>query len=270
MGKRVRFPEVFLNWGLANWVNTQAQNKQLGYAALRDRTVSAAVPRVRSYPNESNNIPIDQWSAHYIVLENLPQTLDLSVIGSGSGNLYATTLYLPSNGRSVVTPIPFDTKNRGYLRREGLLRDGEMILMVTAEAPQTFRYTAVAFPDANNVIDAVVPRQPLSDTAPDALTYALGNLTQPSAPPANFTPGMQLKPMAQVHLASDYADVVISGPNASYLYAASDWGLEIFTLIEPTQPARLGEIATPGRARSVAVEGDTAYVADGAAGVPNH
>ena len=266
-GKRVRFPEVFLNWGLANWVNTQAQNKQLGYASLRDRTVSAAVPRVRSYPNESNNIRIDQWSAHYIALENLPQTLDLSVIGSGSGNLYATTLYLPSNGRSVVTPIPFNAKNRGYLRQEGLLRDGEMILMVTAEAPQTFRYTAVALPDANNVVDAVVPRQPLSDTVPDALTHALGNLTQPSAPPANFTPGMQLKPMAQVHLASDYADVVISGPNASHLYAASDWGLEIFTLIEPTQPARLGEIATPGRARSVAVEGDTAYVADGAAGV---
>ena len=120
-GKSVRFPEVFLNWGLANWVNTQAQNKQLGYAALRDRKVSAVVPRVRSYPNERNNIPIDEWGAHYIVFENLPETLDLSVIGSGSGNLYATTLYLPSNRRAVVTPIPFDTKNRGQIRREGLL-----------------------------------------------------------------------------------------------------------------------------------------------------
>ena len=265
-GKSIRFPEVFLNWGLANWVNTQAHNKQLGYAALPDRKVSAVVPRVRSYPNEVNNISIDQWGARYIVFENLPETLDLSVIGRGSGNLYATTLHLPSNGRSVVTPIPFDTKNSGQIRREGLLRDGKIILMITADKPQTFRYAAVGVPAAN-VEGAIVPRQRVSDTMPDAVTHALGNLTQPSAPPANFTPGMQLKPMSQIHLASDYVDVAIGGPNASYLYAASNWGLEIFTLIEPTQPARIGEIATPGRARSVAVEGDTAYVADGAAGV---
>ena len=266
-GSSVRFPEVFLNWGLANWVNTQAQNKQLGYASLQDRKVSAVVPRVRSYPNEANNIPIDQWGAHYIVFENLPETLDLSVIGSGSGNLYATTLYQPSDGRPVVTPIPFDTKNRGHLRREGLLRGGEIILMVTADVPQTFRYVAVDMPAANNVGAVDVPRQRVFDTAPDAVTHALGNLTQRSVSPANLTPETQLEPRTQIHLASDYTDVVIGGPNASYLYAASDWGLEIFTLIEPTQPVRIGEIATPGRARSVAVDGDTAYVADGAAGV---
>ena len=93
-GKSIRFPEVFLDWGLANWVNTQGQNRQLGYSSLRDRTVSAVVPRVFRYPGEANNIAIDQWSAYYIVFENLPETLDISVIGSGSGNLYATTLYL--------------------------------------------------------------------------------------------------------------------------------------------------------------------------------
>ena len=266
-GSSDRFPEVFLNWGLANWVNTQAQNRQLGYSALRDRKVSAVVPRVRSYPNEANNTPIDEWGARYIVFENLPETLDLSVIGSGAGNLYATTLYQPLTGRPVVTPVPFDTKNRGYLRREGLLRAGRIVLMVTADVPQTFRYVAVDMP-ANNVEGVVgVPRQRVSDLTPDTVTYALGNLTQRSAPPVNFTPGMQLKPMTQIHLASDYTDVAIRGPNASHLYAASDWGLEIFTLIEPTQPARIGEIATPGRARSVAIGGDTAYVADGAAGV---
>ena len=266
-GKSDRFPEVFLKWGLANWVNTQAQNKQLGYASLRDRKVSAITPRVRSYPNAANNIPVDQWSAHYIVFQNLPKTLDLSVIGNGSGNLYATTLYLPSNGRPVVTPIPFNTKNRGHLRREGLLRDGEIVLMVTADVPQTFRYVAVDLPAANDADGVEAPRQRVSDTAPDAVTYALGNLTQTSVSLAKLTPETQLEPRAQIHLASDYTDVVIGGPNASHLYAASDWGLEIFTLIEPTQPARMGEIATPGRARSVAVEGNTAYVADGTAGV---
>lgn len=266
-GKRARFPEVFLKWGLANWVNTQAQNKQLGYASLRDRKVSAIAPRVRSYPNEANNISIDQWSAHYIVFQNLPKTLDLSVIGNGSGNLYATTLYLPSNGRPVVTSIPFNTKNRGHLRREGLLRDGEIVLMVTADVPQTFRYVAVDLPAANNANEVEAPRQRALDTAPDAVTYALGNLTQPSVSLAKITPETQLEPRTQIHLASDYTDVVIGGPNDLHLYAASDWGLEIFTLIEPTQPARMGEIATPGRARSVAVEGNTAYVADGTAGV---
>ena len=266
-GKSIRFPEVFLNWGLANWVNTQGQNKQLGYSSLRDRTVSAVVPRVFRYPSEANNIAIDQWSAYYSVFENLPETLDISVIGNGSGNLYATTLYLPSNGRAAVAPVPFDTKNRGHIRRDGLQRNGEIVLMITADAPQTFRYVADV-PAANNVEGAIgAPRQHAPDTVPDAVTYALGNLTQPSARLKNLTPRMQLEPMTQIHLASDYTDVEIGGANASSLYAASDWGLEIFTLIEPTQPVRIGEIGTPGRARSVAIEGDTAYVADSAAGV---
>ena len=266
-GKSIRFPEVFLNWGLANWVNTQAQNRQLGYSELRDRKVSAVVPRVFRYPNEANNIAIDQWSAHYIVFENLPETLDISVIGSGSGNLYATTLYLPSNGRASVTPILFDTKNRGLIRRDELQRNGEIVLMVTADTPQTLRYVADV-PADNNVEGVIgVPRQRMSDTVPDAITYALGNLTQPSVSRANLTPGTQLEPMTQIHLASDYTDVEIGGANASYLYAASDWGLEIFTLAEPTRPVRIGEIATQDRARSVAIEGDTAYVADSAAGV---
>lgn len=264
-GKSIRFPGVFLNWGLANWVNTQAQSKRLGYASLPDRKVSATVPRVFSYPSEANNIPIDQWGAYYIVFRNLPETLDISVIGNGSGNLYATTLYLPPNGRGSITPVPFNTRNRGHIQREGLLRNGEVVLMVTADAPQTLRYIATDVPAANNVVG--VPRQYAPDTAPDAVTYALGNLTQRSARPSNFTPGTQLEPMTQIHLASDYTDVEVGGVNGSHLYAASDWGLEIFTLIEPTQPVRIGEIVTPGSARSVAVEGDTAYVADSAAGV---
>ena len=266
-GRSDRFPEVFLNWGLANWVNSQAENKRLGYAALPDRKVSATVRRIRSYPNEANNISIDQWGAHYILFENLPETLDLSVIGRGSGNIYATTLYQPPNRRPIVTRVPFDAQNRGHLRRTELLRNGKMVLMVTADIPQTFRYVAVDMPanDDQGVID--IPRQRVSDTTPDAVTHALGNLTQRSAIPTKLTPETQLEPRTHIHLASDYTDVAIGGPNASHLYTASNWGLEIFTLREPTKPARIGEIGTPGRARSVAVEGNTAYVADGAAGV---
>ena len=267
-GKSVRFPEVFLNWGLANWVNTLARGRQLGYASLRDRKVNAAMPRVFSYPNEANNIPIDQWGAHYIVFQNLPETLDMSVIGADIGNLYATTLYLPPNGQAVVTPFPFDTENRGYIRREGLQRGGELVLMVTADTPQTFRYVAVDLPAANNIKRIVEPpRQRVSDAIPDSVTHALRNHAQPSPAPTNLTPKTSLEPMTQIHLASNYTDVEIGGMDGTYLYAASHWGLEIFTLIEPTKPARLGEIATPGRAQAVAVDGETAYIADGAAGV---
>ena len=231
-------------------MNTKVHGGQFGYASLRDRKVTAAVPRVFSYPSEANNIAIEQWGAHYIVFENLPNTLDISVFGNGFGNLYATTLYLPSNGKAVVTPVPFDRKNGGHIQRKGLLRNSKIVLMVTADAPQTLRYVATARPAVNNIEAIIaVPRQQVSDILPDVITDALGNLTQPSLPPGWYsgleTTRTQLEPMTQIHLASDYADVAIGGPQASYLYTASDWGLEIFTLIDPTQPVRIGEIATP-------------------------
>ena len=263
-GRSERFPEVFLNWGLANWMNAQARNKRLGYTGLRNRKVTAAVPRVFSYPSEMNGIGIDQWSAHYIRFENLPETLDISLTGTDSGNLYATTLYLPVNGQAVVAPIPFDTQNRGHIRREGLQRNGEIVLMVTADAPQTFSYIAV---DKHENFEVGALREWTSETMPDVVTDALGSRTQPSLFPIDLKPETQLEPMTQIHLASDYTDIVMSGTDVAYLYAASHWGFEIFSLAEPAQPVRIGEIATPGRARSVVVDGDTAYVADGAAGV---
>ena len=263
-GRSERFPEVFLNWGLANWVNAPARNRKLGYAGLRNRRVTAAVPRVFSYPSEMNNIGIDQWSAHYIRFENLPETLDISLTGTDSGNLYAATLYLPVNGRAVVAPIRFDTENKGHIRREGLQRNGEIVLMVTADAPQTFSYIAV---DKREDFEIGALREWTSDTMPNVVTDALGSRTQPSLFPIALKPETQLEPMTQIHLASDYTDIVMSDRDVAYLYAASHWGFEIFSLAEPTQPVRIGEIATPGQARSVVVAGDTAYVADGAAGV---
>ena len=179
--RSVRFPEVFLNWGLANWTNTQARNRQLGYANLRDRRVNAAVPRVSNYPNRANNLPIDQWSVNYTVFQNLPETLDMSVTGTDTGNLYATTLYLTPDRQAEITPIPFDTENRGYIRQEGLQRRGELVLMVTTDTPGTFRYVAAAPPDISNAERAIGPlRQRVSDVIPDAITFALRNSAQPS------------------------------------------------------------------------------------------
>lgn len=266
--KNVRFPEVFLNWGLANWVNTQAQNRQLGYANLSDRRVNAAVRRVSNYPNRTNNIPIDQWSVNYTVFQNLPETLDLSVTGVDTGNLYATTLYLTPDGQAVITPIPFDTNNKGHLREEGLQHRGELVLMVTTDTSQAFRYVAAVPPDLNDAERAIGPlRQHVSDVIPNSITFALKNRAQLSHRLADLTPETYLEPRTQIHLASDYTDVEIDDINGDYLYAASHWGLEIFTLAEPTQPARVGEIATPGKAQAVAIAGETAYIADGTAGV---
>ncbi|MDE0556011.1 MAG: hypothetical protein OXI24_17470, partial [Candidatus Poribacteria bacterium] len=267
-GKNVRFPEVFLNWGLANWANTQARNRQLGYANLSNRRVNAAVPRVSNYPNRTNNIPIDQWSVSYTVFQNLPETLDLSVTGADTGNLYATTLYLTPDGQAEITPIPFDTENKGHLRQEGLQRRGELVLMVTADTPGTFRYVAAAPPDVSDAERAMGPlRQHISDVIPNSITFAFKNRAQPSFRPANLTPKTYLEPKTAIHLASDYTDVEIGGIDEDYLYAASRWGLEIFTLVEPTKPTYVGEIATPGQARAVTVDGETAYIADGTAGV---
>lgn len=263
-GKSERFAEVFLNWGLANWLNAQARGKKLGYSALKHRKVSARVPRVVNYPSGANSIRIDQWSAHYTHFENLPETLDILVTGTHSGSLYATTLYLPPSGRVIVKPIRFDTQNRGHIQFEQLQREGEILLMITADAPQIVQYVAE---DMHVDFEVGALREQTSDTIPDAVTSDLGSRTQPSQFPTDLKPGTQLEPMTQIHLASDYIDVMIDGTEAPYLYAASNWGFEIFSLTEPTKPVRVGEIATPGRAQSVVVDGDTAYVADGAAGV---
>ncbi len=263
-GRSERFAEVFLNWGLANWVNAQAKAPKLGYSALKHRKITARVPRILNYPSGANNISIDQWSAHYIPFENLPETLSILVTGTNSGNLYATTLYLSPNGRAIFKPIRFDTQNRGHVQLEQLQRDGEIVLMITADAPQIVQYVAE---DMAADFEVGALRERTSDTIPDSLTYALGSRAQPSMFPTNLKPGTQLEPMTQIHLASDYTDVASGGTDVPYLYAASHWGFEIFSLTEPAKPVRVGEIATPGRAQSVVVDGDTAYVADGAAGV---
>ncbi len=265
--RSVRFPEVFLNWGLANWFNMPMRNRLLGYSHLRHRKVNAAVPHVSNYPKEAKDIPIDQWGIHYTVFQSLPATLDLLVTGADIGNIYATTLYLTPDGKAVITPIQFDTENKGHTRQDGLEHQGEFVLMVTADTPQMFRFVAATHPGADAETAIGMKREHVSDALPDAITYALRNRAQPSLRLTNLTPKTYLEPKTQIHLASDYTDVEIDGVDQSYLYAASQWGLEIFTLVEPTKPSRVGEIATPGQAQAVAVEDNIAYVADGAAGV---
>ena len=118
--------------------------------------------------------------------------------GADTGALYATTLYLTPDGEVVMTPIPFDTENRGYLRQEGLQRRGELVLMITADTPGTFRYVAAAPPDVNDAGRAIGPlRQRVSDVIPDSITFALKNRSQPSLRLADLTPKTYLEPKTQ-------------------------------------------------------------------------
>ena len=267
--RETRFADVFLNWGLANWLNNNTRAKQLGYQNLRNRKVTATVRRIRTYPTSADTTPIETWGAHYILFQNLPETLELALSGDEVGNLYAAALYVPSAAPPRLQSAPFDAENNGKIRFEGLQQNGQIVLIVTADTPQTLQYVAVggnSGPEPPLLVGE--PRQPTqSRSEPHAITHSLGNRTQPSAKKSNVS--YILEPMTQLHLASDYHDVAIhlTETGEPYLCAASDWGLEIFALTDSGKPARVGEIATPGKAQAVAVDADTAYVADGEGGV---
>lgn len=267
--RETRFADVFLNWGLANWLNNNTRAKQLGYQNLRNRKVTATVRRIRTYPTSADTTRIETWGAHYILFQNLPETLELALSGDEVGNLYAAALYLPTAAPTRLQSAPFDAQNNGKIRFEGLQQNGQIVLIVTADTPQTLQYVAVGGnPGPEPPLLVGKPRQPTqSRSEPNAITHSLGNRTQPSAKKSNVS--YILEPMTQLHLASDYHDVAIhlTETGEPYLCAASDWGLEIFALTDSGKPARVGEIATPGKAQAVAVDADTAYVADGEGGV---
>lgn len=268
-----RFADVFLNWGLANWLNNTARAKHLGYQNLRNRKSTATVQRVNTYPTSADTIAIETWGAHYILFQTLPETLEIALSGNEIGNLYATALHLPSAAlarlQNAPTEIQFDRQNNGKIRFDEVARGGQILLLVTADAPQTLRYVAVggtSSPEPPFVVGE--PRQPRqARDIPGTVTDSLGNRTQPSAKRANVS--YILEPLTQLHLASDYHDVAfhLTETDEPYLYAASDWGLEIFALTDAAKPVRVGEIATPGKAQAVAVDADTAYLADGEGGV---
>ncbi|MCH8295096.1 hypothetical protein IH992_28770 [Candidatus Poribacteria bacterium] len=260
LGKPERFADVFQNWALANFVNDINRGSLLGYKNLPNRRVTAQIQQVSSYPTIRFD-SLDDWGVRYVVLRNLPSQLEIALDGTGEGLLHAQIAHLPSNGPAAIHPIGFDENNNGRIELENLKPVDRVILMVTTTSASSFRYAATA--DGNSQI-AVGPLRPVrpSIVPPDTVTQAIGNQALPSLKRSNIS--YKLEPISQVHLSSNYQDVVVVGVHA---YAASDWGLEIFDLQTPTQPSLIGEIATPGNAQGVAVDGDVAYVADGVAGV---
>ncbi len=260
LGRQERFADVFQNWALANFVNNLARGSSLGYKNLPNRRVAASARQVSSYPT-IGAAKVEEWGARYIVFRNLPDQIEIALDGSGDGNLHARLALLPSNGAASVHAFTFDEDNNGQITLNDLNSRDRIVLMATSDVAQSFRYAATRDGASDIVIGPprqIAPSVPL----PDATTHASGSRSQPSHKRGNVD--FKLEPISQVHLSSDYQDVVV---DEGLVYAASDWGLEIFDLEMPSHPQLIGEIATPGNAQGITVDGETAYIADGAAGV---
>ena len=261
LGRSERFTDVFQNWAIANFVNDIRRGAIFGYESLPNKRVGRGVERaVNSYPTIRAD-SLEDWGVRYVTFQNLPPKLEIALDGAGKGEMYAQVVRIPRRGTPLIHPLRFDRNNNGRIVLNNLNPTDQVILMATTNSTQSFRYAATA--DGNSGIVVGAPRPvDLSIAAPDTITRAIGNRGQPSPKRSNVS--YKLEPMRQVHLSSSYQNVVVV---EKYAYAASDWGLEIFDLAIPTQPARIGEIATPGNAQEVAVDGDTAYIADGAEGL---
>ena len=259
LGRSERFADVFQNWALANFVNNLSRGKSLGYRNMRNRRIAAPVQEVSSYPTIRSAV-VENWGARYIVFRNLPNRIEITLDGSADGNLHAQLALLPSRGAASVHSIDFDEDNNGRIEFKDLNSRDRVVLMVTSTAAQSFRFAATTNGASGIVVGP--PRQLDSSAFPRATTHALGNRSQPSHKRTYVD--FKLEPVSQVHLSSYYQDLVVS---EGVVYAVSDWGLEVFDLETPIHPQLVGKIATPGNAQGIAINGETAYVADGAAGV---
>ncbi|MDE0300847.1 MAG: T9SS type A sorting domain-containing protein [Candidatus Poribacteria bacterium] len=260
LGRQERFAEVFQNWALANYVNNISRGRSLGYRNLQNRRVVAPTRQVSSYPN-IQSINIENWGVRYIVFRNLPDRIEIALDGTGDGKLHAKLALLPSNGTASVHSIDFDEKNNGMFKLDNLNPRDRVVLMVTSTTSQSFRFAA-SIEGASGI--NVGPPRPLdaSIALPETTTHAIGSHSQPSHRRSNID--FRLEPVSQIHLSSNYQDLVV---RETLIYAVSDWGLEILDLETPARPRAIGQIATPGNANGITVEGEMAYVADGAAGV---
>ena len=261
LGRSERFADVFQNWAIANYANDIRREQIFGYENLPNKRVNRGVERrVNSYPTIRAD-SLEDWGVRYVTFQNLPPQLEIALDGAGKGEMYAQVVRIPRRGTPMIHPLRFDENDNGRLELNNLNPTDQVMLVATTTSTQSYRYAGTSDGNSGIVVGAARPIDS-SNVAPGKITRAIGNRGQPIQKRPNIS--YKLEPMRQVHLSSSYQNVVVAG---NYAYAASDWGLEIFDLTIPTQPARIGEIATPGNAQDVAVDGDTAYIADGAEGL---
>ncbi len=284
LGEKKHIVDVFLKWGTANWYNNTTHGNEYGYQNLRNRKITAPTPRIENYPTTSNYIPIKSWGTQYILLQNLPEILHLSLTPNTESKLHTNLAYLSPNARSlIVTPLPsvstlngIESVTTNEITVRNLKRTGQMLLIVTSEHAQNFRYVArrgIAGEGMDIEELDKITRIELDERFTTLSPISIDYLNRSNSQPFNIDNGIgvshitsnrypKIEPRSQIHLSSNYNSIVIQDGNA---FTTSKWGLEIFAL-NPS-PIRVGEIATPGDAQAIAIDGDTAYIADGEAGV---
>ncbi len=272
---------IFLNWATANWLNNTKYGKSLSYQHLPNRRVTYRTPRVIQYPKTSGNIQIDSWGVQYVLFQNLPTKFELTLNSNSDSYLYANIAYFaPNRNRPIIRSVlpildvnALDNKRINKIQIGNLSNDGEILLIITSEYPQTFHYTAkqdedVTTIDIEKLIQTQIPNfhHSIDSWFPREETYAPTRRTQPVFKDHNSLipsdPTIELDPVSQIHLSSNYNEIMIKDNIA---YVTSDWGLEIFSL-NPI-PIPIGEIATPGQAQAVTIDDEHVYVADGKSGV---
>ena len=276
--------DVFLNWGTANWFNNPSRGSQYNYLNLRSKKITAHTPRITRYPTISNEIPIDSWSIHYFLFQSLPNNLNFSLQAGTQEHLHANVVYIsPNSNLLTVTPIlsvpnedAVGDVSTNEIKISNLSHNGQILLVVTSELPQNYRYAAEigTAGDGTNIEElGKITRRDIelhsTIMKPNSINYLEKIRSQPisinersdtSLITLNRFP--KIEPMSQIHLSSNYNAIVIHDMHA---FATSEWGLEIFSLSPSV--LSIGEIGTPGEAQALAIEGNTVFVADGASGV---
>lgn len=282
LGNNKNIVDIFLYWSTANWLNNPANGRQLSYQNLPKRKVTKHTPRITRYPTTSANIPIDSWGVEYILFQNLPENLELTLISDNTSKLFANLAYFdPNRNRPIITPVPTVSEpnnpnilNKNKMELSHLKHDGEILVIITSEYPQSFRYVATQKQsnEARNIVENTPESYRLHSEKqwlPNTVTFPVSRNTEQIKIPqkvgitlvsSNQTP--RLEPMTQIHLSSNYYDIVVQ---EDFAFTVCDWGLEIFSL-NPS-PIHIGEIETPGIAQAIALDGDDVFIADGESGV---
>ncbi len=284
LGETKSYIDVFLNWGIANWFNNQTRGRVFSYQNLPNRRITAQTSRITRYPKTSNEIPVDSWGINYILFDNLPDIFELTLSAKTPEKLHANIVYFSTN-TDIPKVIPIPTISRqnntnvnsvNKITIGNVHQNGQILLVVTSEYPQQFRYEAKLGSGTVWIDIASTPNTSLRIIDPldnhwinDDIIYPIFSNTQPiyegrTEGKTLITPNVypKLQPRSQIHLSSNYKDIIV---REEILFAASGWGLELFSL-NPL-PTLIGEIGTPGTASAITKTDNYVYIADGEFGV---
>ncbi|MCG9128404.1 T9SS type A sorting domain-containing protein [Candidatus Poribacteria bacterium] len=274
--------DVFLNWGITNWFNNPGFGSEFSYRNLRNRKIKADIPQITAYPSRLNKT-VNSWGFQYFLYKDLPEKLEISLVANPHVELYAKIVYiLPNNKEPVVLPLHTNPEiNEGQntstytLALNNLKPEGQILLILTSPYTQTI--SSIVNPtleldpiNISNENDLPTPNinSKFRFSLPESVKYSPKSKTQiinnvgnrAVIHPSNNS--LQLKPRTQIHLSSNYQDIIIQN---GHVFSTSVWGLEVFRLGK--ELTKIAEVDTPGSAGSIAHDGENLFIADGKSGI---